>query len=59
MLVDLAGVALGVPGLGRAGGDFEGGTGDDDVGRVSRAGPLLAVSAVAECGQFRFAWCFW
>lgn len=49
MLVDLAGCALYVPGLGGAAGDLEVCAGDDGVGGVGGACPFLAVRAVAEC----------
>ena len=48
MVVHLAGVALDVVVLGAALDDLELLAGDDDVGGVGAAGPLLAVGAVAE-----------
>lgn len=52
VLVAFAGGAFDVPGLGGAGGDFEVFAGNDRVGCVCCACPLLAVSAVAEgCGR--------
>jgi hypothetical protein len=44
----LTGVGLFLPRLGLAGGDFEAGAGDHDVGAVGGAGNFLAVGAVAE-----------
>ena len=55
MVVHLAGIAFDVVVLGTAFDDLELFAGDDDVGGVGAAGPLLAVGAVAEGRGHGFA----